>query len=90
MSETAPCRFCGRADPSLTLVKLSIAEGRACDTERKLAGARTIIGQLLTVAEYARNHFAAADKPAPDQLRAREVQLVKAFEAAIAKATKGE
>ncbi len=41
---------------------------------------------LLGVAECALNHFCATDNPAPSQIRAREIQLVKALRAALAKA----
>jgi len=39
--------------------------------------------ELLQVAEYTVNHFNATDNPMPDQIKAREIQLVKAVKAAI-------
>ncbi len=40
--------------------------------------------ELLKVAEYTLSHFTPTDNPMPDQIKAREVQLVKAVKAAIA------
>ena len=56
-------------------------------TEEFLANAELIIRapNLATVCEYAINHFKAIElsQPYPDQLRAREVQLLAALHRAI-------
>ena len=43
--------------------------------------------KLLQACEYARNHFRCTDNPMPDQIKARETELVKVLDAAIAEAT---
>jgi hypothetical protein len=45
--------------------------------------------ELLEACRWAVNHFTPADNPMPDQIKAREVELVKALRAAIAKAKGG-
>lgn len=51
---------------------------------------RAAAPRLLEVCIWARNHLSATDNPMPDQVKAREVQLLKAIDAAILEAGAGD
>ena len=57
-------------------------------TDREIAQQLAATPELLQACEYTRNHFRYTGNPMPDQIKAREAELVKVLDAAIAKAKK--